>query len=67
MSSQKPKEATSSDSHSTMLSQICAFVEDFARTDEDTTLICVLNLLEEYYELKADEVRMYIRKQQEKQ
>jgi hypothetical protein len=50
-----------------MLSQICVFVEDFSRSDEDTTLICVLNLLEEYYELKADEVRMYVRKEQEKQ
>lgn len=67
MSSQKPKEVTSSDSHSTMLSQICAFVEDFARSDEDTTLVCVLNLLEEYYELKADEVRMYVKNEQEKQ
>ena len=67
MSNQKPKETISNESHSLMLSQICVFVEDFSRSDEDTTLICVLNLLEEYYELKADEVRMYVRKEQEKQ
>lgn len=62
----KPKESMSNDSHTRMLSQIAAFVEDFSRTEEDTTLICVLNLLEEYYELKADEIRMYVRHEQEK-
>lgn len=58
--------ATTTDLHSRMLSQIAAFVEDFSRTEEDSTLMCVLNLLEEYYELKADEIRMYIRKEQER-
>jgi hypothetical protein len=63
----KPQESMSNDSHSAMLSQIAAFVEDFSRSEEDTTLICVLNLLEEYYEMKADEIRMYVRKEKEKQ
>ena len=54
-----PVEVTDT-THSTMLSQIASFVEEFAKTTEDTTLQCVLNLLEEYYLLKAESIRRSI-------
>jgi hypothetical protein len=39
-----------------MLGRIAAYVEDFAETTEDSTLICVLRLLVNYHELKAAEL-----------
>lgn len=41
-------------SNSQMLSRIASYVEDFAESDEDTTLICVLRLLARYHSLEAD-------------
>lgn len=40
--------------HSRMLSRIAAYVEDFAESDEDTTIICVLRLLAKYHQMEAD-------------
>ena len=37
-----------------MLSRIAAYVEDFAESDEDTTVICVLRLLARYHHMEAD-------------
>lgn len=39
---------------SRMLSRIAAYVEDFAESDEDTTIICVLRLLARYHQMEAD-------------
>ena len=39
---------------SRMLSRIAAYVEDFAESDEDTTIICVLRLLAKYHQIEAD-------------
>ena len=39
-----------------MLSQIASYVEGFAKSDEDSTLLCVLYLLADYYQLKSNEV-----------
>lgn len=41
-------------SDSRMLSRIAAYVEDFADSDEDTTIICVLRLLARYHQMEAD-------------
>ena len=41
-------------SDSRMLSRIAAYVEDFAESDEDTTIICVLRLLARYHQIEAD-------------
>jgi hypothetical protein len=38
-----------------MLSQIASYVEGFAKSDEDSTLLCVLYLLADYYQLKSNE------------
>ena len=40
--------------NSRMLSRIAAYVEDFAESDEDTTIICVLRLLAKYHQMEAD-------------
>lgn len=40
--------------NSRMLSRIAAYVEDFAESDEDTTVICVLRLLGRYHQMEAD-------------
>lgn len=40
--------------NSRMLSRIAAYVEDFAESDEDTTVICVLRLLARYHQMEAD-------------
>jgi hypothetical protein len=51
---------------SIMLSRIAAYVEDFAQSDDDTTLLCVLRLLAVVYELKADEMHRAIEREEEK-
>jgi hypothetical protein len=48
--------------HSTMLGQIATYVEEFAQESEDTTLMCVLNLLEKYHACKSEQAFL---KQQE--
>lgn len=55
MSEQISKERLAElESHSIMLGRIAGYVEDFSRSPEDTTLVCVLRLLCEYYSLKED-------------
>lgn len=54
------------ENHSQMLSQIAAYVEDFAESPDDTTLVCVLRLLAVCYELKADEIHNAIEREEEK-
>jgi len=58
------------ENHSLMLSQIAAFVEDFAETTEDSTLLCVLRLLVAYHslrhELKTAELYRAIEREEEK-
>ena len=44
------------DDHSLMLSRICGHVEQFAKTENDSTLLCVLRLLVAYHELKQAEL-----------
>lgn len=41
-------------SESRMLSRIAVCVEDFAKGDDDTALICVLRLLARYHQMEAD-------------
>ena len=47
-------------SHSQMLGRITGFVEDYAKSEEDSTLLCVLRVLRENHLLKADELTMWI-------
>ena len=54
------------ENHSQMLGRISAYVEDFAETPDDTTLLCVLRLLAVVYELKADETHRAIEREEEK-
>ena len=54
-------------SESLMLGRIAAHVEDFAESDEDTTLICVLRLLAKYHSMEADSLWDLIRKEEESQ
>ena len=49
---------------SLMLSRICAYVEDFAETTEDSTLLCVLRLLVAYHELKQAELYRAIEREE---
>lgn len=41
------------DDHSLMLSRICGYVGEFAETDDDTTLMCVMRLLIAYHQAKT--------------
>jgi len=52
--------------HSQMLGRITGFVEDYAKSEEDSTLLCVLRVLQENYYYKADEMGYYIRKEEQK-
>lgn len=45
------------ESHSIMLGQIAAFVEDFCEDENDTTLVGVVVLLAKYHQLESD--RLY--------
>ena len=54
------------DNDSLMLSRIASYVEDFAESDDDTTLLCVLRLLAVCYELKADEIHRAIEREEGK-
>ena len=56
----------SEETHSQMLGRIAAYVEDFAESPDDTTLLCVLRLLAVCYELKADEIHRAIEREEEK-
>ena len=50
--------------HSLELSRIAAYVEDFAETENDTTLLCVLRLLVAYHELKQAELYRAIEREE---
>ena len=52
--------------HSTMLGHIAMYVEEFARDSEDTTLMCVLNLLEKYHACKSEQAFMKLEELREK-
>lgn len=54
------------ENHSQMLGRIASYVEDFAESDDDTTLVCVLRLLAVVYELKADEMHRAIEREEGK-
>jgi hypothetical protein len=58
-----PERLAELESHSKMLGIIGSWVEDFAVNSEDTTLNCVLRLLEEYYLLKSNEAADAISRQ----
>jgi hypothetical protein len=47
-----------------MLGRIAAYVEDFAETTEDSTLLCVLRLLVAYHELKQAELYRAIEREE---
>jgi hypothetical protein len=53
-------------SNSRMLSRIASYVEDFAESEEDTTLICVLRLLARYHQIQADSMWDAIKNEQER-
>ena len=46
--------------NSQMLGRIAGFVGDFAKNEEDTTILCVLRLLQEYHYAKAQSLQEYI-------
>ena len=50
--------------HSQMLGRIASCVEDFAESEEDTTLICVLRLLARYHQMEADAMWDAIREEE---
>jgi hypothetical protein len=52
------------DDHSLMLSRIAAYVEGFAETENDSTLLCVLRLLVAYHELKQAELYRAIEREE---
>jgi len=54
------------ENHSLMLSQIAAYVEEFAETENDSTLLCVLRLLVAYHELKQAELYRAIEREEDK-
>ena len=43
-----------------MLGRIAGFVGDFAENEEDTTILCVLRLLQDYHYTKAQSLQEYI-------
>jgi len=49
-----------------MLSQIASYVEDFAKSEEDTTLMCVLRLLIAYHDAKVGELYRALEQEEEK-
>jgi len=56
----------SDENHSQMLGRIAAYVEEFAKLEDDTTFLCVLRLLAEYHELKADELHRAVEREEGK-
>jgi hypothetical protein len=46
--------------NSQMLGRIAGFVGDFAENEEDTTILCVLRLLQDYHYSKANSLQEYI-------
>ena len=46
--------------HSQMLGRISHFVEDYAQSENDSTFLCVLRVLRENHNYKADELTMWI-------
>jgi hypothetical protein len=46
--------------NSQMLGRIAGFVGDFAENEEDTTILCVLRLLQDYHYTKANSLQEYI-------
>ena len=46
--------------NSQMLGRIAGFVGEFAKNEEDSTLLCVLRALQENYYYKADSLQEYI-------
>ena len=46
--------------NSRMLGRIAGFVGEFAKNEEDTTILCVLRLLQEYHYSKANSLQEYI-------
>ena len=51
--------------HSQMLGRITHFVEGYARSEEDSVLLCVLRALQENYYYKADELTYWIKKEEQ--
>jgi hypothetical protein len=49
-----------------MLGRIAAYVKDFAETENDTTLMCVMRLLIAYHEAKKGELYRAIEREEEK-
>jgi len=52
------------ENHSQILGRIAAYVEDFAETENDSTLLCVLRLLVAYHELKQAELYRAIEREE---
>jgi hypothetical protein len=46
--------------NSQMLGRIAGFVGEFAKNEEDTTILCVLRLLQDYHYTKANSLQEYI-------
>ena len=54
------------ENHSLMLSRICGHVEEFAKSEDDTTLMCVLRLLIAYHESKTGELYKALEQEEER-
>ena len=51
--------------HSIMLGQIATYVQEHAQDAEDTTLMCVLNLLDKYHACKSEQAFMKLQQLKE--
>lgn len=47
--------------------RISATIEDFAQSENDTTIVCLLRLLAEYHNLKAEKMYEALDREQNKQ
>ena len=54
------------ENHSQMLGRIASYVEEFAESETDSTLLCVLRLLAQYHELKQGEIWRAIEREEAK-
>jgi len=51
--------------HSEMLSRIASFVDDWARNENDSTLLCVLRAVQQAHFSKAEMLQKYIEMEEE--
>ncbi len=60
-----PEQIKNLEEHSRMLGDIATWVQEYAQDAEDTTLMCVLNLLEKYHACKSEQAFMKLQELRE--